>query len=454
MLDDTIAAVSTPAGTGAIAVIRVSGSESFDICSKIIKSNHKFSEIKSNKIIHGFIKDINGNEIDEALIIAMRGPATFTGEDTVEINCHGGMVVTRNVLAAVLAAGARQAGPGEFSRRAFANGKIDLAKAEGIINLIDAKTSFEAQTAFGMVRGGLSEKIYTLSDNLVDISAELMAYIDYPEEDLQETPIDELIAKMELVNEKIIRLIKSYDTGIIIKEGIDTAIIGMPNVGKSSVMNVLSGSESSIVTDVAGTTRDVVKEQVNIGKIVLNLMDTAGIHATSDKVEAIGVERSRDAIEKAGLILAVFDATRPLQEEDIGIIERIKNKPAIALINKTDLDVKIDTEKIKTYFANTVIISCADNRGFDELYKCIENMFINEEISNNDQIITSARHYESLVKSNSALTNALDSLRDGQTCDIASMDLEQAIEALGEITGKTVSERIVERIFEKFCVGK
>ena len=385
----------------------------------------------------------------------MKGPNTYTGEDTVEIFCHGGIVVTKNVLETVLAAGARQALGGEFTKRAFLNGKMDLSQSESIIDIINAKSSLEKDIAINQAGGTLQKNIFALRQELIEISANMMAFIDFPDEDLINDTTETLCEKMKLCLEKVEKLLRSYQSGRIIRDGINTAIVGKPNVGKSSLMNIFAGCDKSIVTDIEGTTRDVVEERVDIDGIILNLWDTAGIRQSDDKVESIGVLKSKEKLSKAQLVIAVFDGSIPLSSEDEEIIRLLEGKKVIAVINKTDLEEKIDKNYIESLGIPTISISALSEKGIDELKGKIKEMFIDENlISSGEEIITNARHFEALTKCKNSLCQGISAFETGLTADMISIDLENAISSLGEIVGMTVSEEIVDTIFRKFCVGK
>ncbi len=451
---DTIAAISTPIGTGAVSAIRISGKNAVEIGDKIFFGKKKLCSCKTHTAHYGKIK-YNGKTIDEVLCLVMKGPGTYTGEDTVEIFCHGGIIVTKNVLESVLASGARQALQGEFTKRAFLNGKMDLSQSESIIDIINAKSTLEKDIALNQAGGSLQKNIFNLRQNLVEISANMMAFIDFPDEDLINDTTDTLCEKMKECLKKTDKLLSSYQSGKVIKDGINTAIIGKPNVGKSSLMNIFAGCDKSIVTDIEGTTRDVVEERVDIDGIILNLWDTAGIRESSDKVESIGVLKSKDKIQKAQLVIAVFDGSKPFSKEDEEILDIIKNKKVIGVINKTDLENVINKEYIKSFNIPVVEISTINNSGIDVLKEKIKKMFIDEElISSGQEIITNARHFEALTKCKNNLSQGINAFESGLTADMISIDLENAINALGEIVGMTVSEEIVDTIFKKFCVGK
>lgn len=451
---DTIAAISTPIGTGAVSAIRISGKDAIKIGDKVFNGKKKLCDCKSHTAHYGEIK-YNNKTVDMVLCLVMKGPNTYTGEDTVEIFCHGGIVVTKNVLEAVLASGARQALGGEFTKRAFLNGKMDLSQSESIIDIINAKSTLEKDIALNQAGGTLQKKIFELRQKLVEISANMMAFIDFPDEDLINDTTDTLCDKMRDCLSEVLKLLKSYQSGRVIRDGINTAIVGKPNVGKSSLMNIFAGCDKSIVTDIEGTTRDVVEERVDIDGIILNLWDTAGIRESSDKVESLGVLKSKDKIKESQLVIAVFDGSKPLSDEDKEIIDIIKDKKVIGVINKTDLENRINKEYIKDTNIPIVEVSAVNGGGIEELKDKIKKMFIDSElISSGQEIITNARHFEALTKCKESLSQGINAFETGLTADMISIDLENAISSLGEIVGMTVSEEIVDTIFKKFCVGK
>ena len=443
----TIAAVSTPAGTGGIAVIRISGDEAFCVTDRIFsfQGAKRLFEIPANTVVFGRIKDENGNEIDQVLVSVFKAPHSFTGEDVVEISCHGGILNTKQILKEIIKAGAVLADKGEFSKRAFLNGKMDLAQAEGIIDLINASTKKGADTAVFQMEGRLSKDILELREKLLNLAAHLEAAADFPEEDIPELSYDSVKNVLEDTLNRLKTLIKTADYGKILKEGLPVAVIGKPNVGKSSVLNYLSGQEKAIVTDVAGTTRDIIEEFIDIEGIPVKLMDTAGIHETDDTVEKIGVERSKKAANDASLVLAVFDASSDIGQEDKKILEIAKTKPHIIILNKCDIDKKAEITGIE--------ISAKTGEGMEKLTKAIAE-FANKDTTERESIITNERHLECLISCDSAIKRAVESAEIGMPSDMLAIDIKEAIESLGEITGQTVSQEIVDKVFHNFCLGK
>lgn len=453
----TIAAIVTASGVGGIAVIRVSGENAIEICNKIFKAKSGISILNAAPYtVHfGLVSDLEGNLIDEALCTIFKAPNSFTGEDTIELSCHGGIQVSNNVLLAVLSAGATPALAGEFTKRAFLNGKMDLTRAEAVIDLINADSKTSAKAAFWQLEGVLGKKIEGLSNALTDINAEILAFVDYPDEDIADVSKESLLLSLQNVQATFQKLITSFDSGSAIKNGIHTAIIGKPNSGKSSLMNLLSGQDKSIVTHIAGTTRDIIEETVILGGIKLILSDTAGIREAEELVEKIGVEKTLKAIEKSELVLCVFNGNEELDEEDKKIISFAQDKKSIAVINKTDLPVLINKEYIKNNFKHIVYISALTGEGQSELEKEIEGIFLDQSISiENGELITNIRHKNCLLKAKTHIDNAINEVEKGITADAISIDIMEALSALGEICGQAVNEKVIHNIFSRFCVGK
>ncbi len=455
-LYSTIAAISTPYGTGGISIIRISGNEAVEIADKIFKasSGKKLSRVPSHTIHHGKIISSDGRILDEVLVSVMKAPKTYTGEDTVELNCHGGLFTTKTILEEVLKAGARSASRGEFTKRAFLNGKTDLAKAEAVIDLINSRTNLEQNISVNHLGGKLSEKINSLRENLLELLAHVQVLIDYPDEELEPLSEDEFLNELKSIRENTKRLLATSDAGMLIKDGIDTAIVGKPNVGKSSLLNLLSGEDKAIVTDIEGTTRDAIEQSVSLGSIVLNLADTAGIRETEDKIEAMGVVRSKEYIEKSNLIIFMADAVSGIDKNDVEIINSLSDKPSIALINKSDASTLADREVLEKSFDKIIEFSVKSSKGVDELEAAVKEMFELGKIENNSDIITNARHRDALVRAEAALSAAILSIESGISIDTTFIDIEEAIASLGEIVGYTVSEEVVDKIFHSFCVGK
>ena len=455
MLFDTIAAISTPKGEGGIGIIRISGDKSFEILSKIFNMKNPNKDLGFYKFNYGFIHD-NGKIIDEVMIVRMKAPKTYTCEDIVEINCHGGNLITEKVLELVLKNGARHAEQGEFTKRAFMNGRIDLSQAEAVMDLIQGKTEKSISLSMDQLRGDLKEKINKFKKALLDVTAHVNVVLDYPEEGIDDPLPENLRENLEKVYREANILIESYDKGKKIKEGIKTVIVGKPNVGKSTLLNSLLKEERAIVTHIPGTTRDVIEEIINIKGIPLVLVDTAGIRKTEDIVENIGVEKSKQFIEKADLILLVLDASKELEKEDIEVIEKIKenNKKTIVLLNKIDLERKIDLSNYD--LENILEISAKDNIGIDEMEEKIYSYIVEEDVENTSEklIITNIRHKTALEKTKESVNNIFETIDNGMPMDLISVDLKEALDALSEITGEISSEDILDHVFGNFCVGK
>ena len=455
MLFDTIAAISTPKGEGGIGIIRISGDKSFEILDKIFKPKNPNKDLGFYQFNYGFIHD-GEKEIDESMVVRMKAPKTYTCEDVVEINCHGGQFVTQKVLELVLKNGARHAEQGEFTKRAFMNGRIDLSQAEAVMDLIQGKTEKSISLSLDQLRGDLRDKINSFKKALLDITAHVNVVLDYPEEGIDDPLPVELRDNLEAVYEEATRLIESYDKGKKIKEGIKTVIVGKPNVGKSTLLNSLLREERAIVTHVAGTTRDVIEEVINIKGIPLVLVDTAGIRQTDDIVENIGVEKSKEFIEKADLVLLVLDASRELEDEDREVINQINenHKKVIVLLNKIDLERKIDLDEYN--FENIVEISAQKNVGIEDMEEKIYSFIVDEKVEDSSEklIITNVRHKTALEKTKDAIRNIFETIDMGLPMDLISVDLKEALDSLSEITGEISSEDILDHVFGNFCVGK
>lgn len=455
MTDRTIAAVATPRGMGGIAVIRVSGSHAIDICDNIFKGKRQLKDAESHTITYGHIINKDGEKVDEVLVSVMRAPRTYTREDVVEISTHGGVSASAQVMNALILAGAQPAEPGEFTKRAFLNGRIDLSQAEGVIDIINAKTALSQKNALSQAEGRLSVKINEIRKSLVHLAARMQVAIDYPDEDLEDITIsgisDELGSNLGSIN----KLLATADTGKVLRDGIKTAIIGKPNVGKSSLLNCLAGEERAIVTDIAGTTRDVIEEFVNLAGVPLCLLDTAGIRSTSDVVEKIGVDRSKRAVDEADLVILVIDATRGTDEEDMALFALTEDKKRIIIANKTDVEESFgDLESINIK-DEVIPVSAKTGDGIEKLSDAVKKMYNIGLIGQNDEVmVTNLRHISALNVSFAALMRAKDAVDSGLPQDLASLDIYDAINSLGEITGDTVSEDIVSEIFHNFCVGK
>lgn len=445
--DDTIAAISTPYGAGGIAVIRISGKDAVKIANGIFTKN--ILNAPSHTVHYGFIED-KGEKIDEVLLTVMRAPKTFTREDIVEISTHGGIFVTNRVLSDVISAGARPAEAGEFTKRAFLNGRIDLSRAEAVIDLINSENALSEQNALSQLGGRLSGKIDAMRDRLINLLAHMQVAIDYPDEELEDITTDDILNTLKDVLSEAQQLIGSADDGRIIKGGIKTVIAGKPNVGKSTLLNMLSGFERAIVTDIAGTTRDVIEESISLGGIPIKLTDTAGVHDTDDMIEKIGVEKSEKSIDEADLVLVIIDASGELDADDEKILERTKNKKRIIIANKTDKGISKTAENAADLF-----VCAKDGKGREKISEKISELYkIGEIAQRSGEIITNERHKSALGNCSRALLSAIKTIKDGLAQDLASIDISAAADYLGEITGASVSEDVVSAVFKNFCVGK
>lgn len=455
MSEKTVAAISTAQGEGGIGVIRISGDDALEIADKIFKNvnGRKVTDMKGYTAAFGKICN-NGEEIDEAVALVFRAPNSYTGEDVVELSCHGGIFITKQVLRAALSAGAVPAQAGEFTKRAFLNGKIDLTEAEAVIDIISAKSTSAARAALFAKDGVLRKKINSVKDDLLSLAAHLSAWADYPEEDIAEVTDDMIFDTCNKAITALEKLLSSYDSGQAVKQGIDTVIAGKPNVGKSTLMNLLSGCERSIVTDIPGTTRDIVEDTVVVGDVILRLSDTAGLRETDDTVEKIGVDRARKRLEECGLLLAVFDNSRELDSEDIELLESAKNVPAVAIINKTDLEQKLDINYISNIISNIVYVSAKSGEGHEELVKAVEKIAGTENLNPSEGILSNERQRLAVSNALSSIKEAKDALSLGMTFDAVTVSLEDAISQLLELTGEKASDEIIDRVFHNFCVGK
>lgn len=457
-MDKTIAAISTATGNGGIGIIRLSGKDTFDIINKIFKPKNNSKEIKGYSMKYGNIIDPKSNEIiDEVLVSYFISPKSYTTEDMCEINSHGGMLIEKKILEICLENGADLAMPGEFTKRAFLNGRIDLSQAEGIIDLINAKTTQEAKISFHQLEGGLSQKIQEIRKDLLSMMADIEANIDYPEYDLEEVTNANMLKTLHEVKIKLEALQKSFATGKLLKEGIKTVIIGKPNAGKSSLLNAILNEERAIVSKIEGTTRDTIEEMVNLHGIPLKLIDTAGIRNAEDEIEKIGVNKAIQLSEEADLIIAIFDNTKPLEKEDLAILDLLKNKKAIILLNKIDeKDEHLEQVKeIKELNKPILKISAKTKQGLEALYEQILKMFELKEIELNDgNLITNVRHKEHIRKAINYVNEAKNTVEQNLPIDIVSVPVKQILEELSSITGENVSEDIINEIFSKFCLGK
>lgn len=452
---DTICAIATAISNSGIGIIRVSGDDAIEKVNKIFSGKNSLSDAESHTVHYGHIV-FNGKVLDEVMVLVFKGPKSYTTEDTVEIDCHGGVVVLQQVLNAVIAQGVRPAEPGEFTKRAFLNGRIDLSQAESVMDIIDSNSKFALQNSMNQLQGSISSMIKDLRSNIIYEIAYIESALDDPEHISLEGYQENLLPKVQEMMKTIKYHLDTAGNGMMLKEGICTAIIGKPNAGKSSLLNILARKERAIVTDIAGTTRDTLEEQIMLNGICLNIIDTAGIRDTEDSVEKIGVGKAIDSISRADLILYVVDSSTMLDENDFHIMEHIKNKKVIVLLNKSDLDVIVSEKKIKENLdASVLSFSAKNGDGLEPLENMITDMFFNGAIQENNQvIITNARHVNALSSAYESLSHVVDSIENEMPEDFLSIDLMDAYETLGTIIGESVEEDLVNEIFSKFCTGK
>lgn len=451
----TIAAISTGQAAGGIGVVRISGENALSVADRIFKtvSGIKLEKLSGYKAAFGKVF-FEEKCVDEAVALVFKAPKSYTGEDVVEISCHGGLLVTKQVLRAALANGAVPAEAGEFTKRAFLNGKMDLTRAESVMSIISAKSEQAKSAALNTLDGALYKKISEISLSLKKIAAQMAAWVDYPDEEIDDLSDDKLKATLLTAKAELEKLIKSFDVGKIIIEGVETAIVGKPNVGKSTLMNLLSGCEKSIVTSVAGTTRDIVEETVTLGNNVLRLADTAGLHDTEDTVEKIGVDRTRQKLDRASLVLAVFDSSTEVDDEDMEIIKMCNGKNAVAIINKTDLNTKFNAEIINKNFENVVYLSAKDRNGIQELEKAIEKVLGTADFDTSAATLMNERQLACCKSALQSIDEGISALEIGMTRDALNVNIDVAVESLDTLTGEKATESVVNEIFSQFCVGK
>lgn len=457
-IDDTIAAIATAPGEGGIGIIRISGPKSLEVAEEIFfsMSGKKISEYPARTLIFGNIKD-GDKKIDEVLVAYMKGPNSYTAEDVIEINCHGGFISVKRILELVLSKDVRLAEAGEFTKRAFLNGRIDLSQAEAVIDVINAKTDKAHEVAENQLDGSLSNRIREFREKVTELLAQVEVAIDYPEEDIEFIAYTTLEEKTRELNKDIKKLYETSESGKIFREGLKTVIVGKPNVGKSSLLNSILGENRAIVTDIPGTTRDVIEEFVNIKGIPLKIVDTAGIRETDDVVEKIGVEKSKASFDTADLIIMVVDSSSELSEEDREILEKVQGKETILLLNKTDLPQVIDEEEVKKYVneENIIKISALHNEGIENIHDRIEAMVYKGDIkSSSNVIITNSRHKDALYRAMKSAEDAMRAIEDRMPLDFVEVDLKNIWDYLGYINGDTVSEDLLDNIFHNFCIGK
>ncbi len=458
MMEDTIAAVATAYGEGGIGIIRISGEKALSILEEVFEFAGETSQIVNRRMTYGRIVDRENEQIiDEVLAIYMKGPKTYTAEDVVEINCHGSMVSLRKTLALVLRKGARLAEPGEFTKRAFLNGRLDLSQAEAVIDIIKAKTDRSFDVAMSQLEGALSLRVTEIRQKLLDLLVDITVNIDYPDEDIEELTYDKIEENILLIGEMIEKLLSTADTGRMIREGIRVAIVGKPNVGKSSLMNSLLRETRAIVTEIPGTTRDTIEEAISIRNIPVYLVDTAGIRETSDEVERLGIERSKAAFNEADFIIFIMDGSSAISDEDREIASYLDGRDSVVLINKNDLERGFTNDDVRELVNDPVIIetSLINNEGIEEIENHIEELVYGGELSQHDStMVNNVRHIELLKQSRDSLRDAMEMTLAREALDFIEVDVRNAYDLLGEITGETVSDDIINEVFARFCLGK
>ncbi len=450
-----IAAISTPLGTGGVGIIRISGKNATEIADRIFVSvnDKKLSSSKGYRAYFGRIFD-GETAVDEVVCLVFRAPHSYTGEDVVEINCHGGVVLLKKILRLVLQNGAQAAAPGEFTKRAFLNGKLDLSEAESVMTLISAQGEQGANAAFNQLEGSLSRKIEKINSSLLSLAAHIAAWVDYPDDEIEELGNNELYSTIYNAYLELCALLSNFDSGMAVTNGVETAIVGKPNVGKSTLMNLLTGYDRSIVTEIEGTTRDVVEETVNLNGCILRISDTAGMRETGDIVEKLGVERSRKKLERAAIVFAVFDLSKPLSDEDKELIDECKDKNVIPIVNKTDLEPRLDVDYIKNKLGSPLFISAKSGDGYNELCDRVAELMGTKNFDTTSAMLVNERQRICCQKASDALKDALEALNLGLTPDAIGVCIDDAIAALLELTGQKASEAVVDEVFKQFCVGK
>ncbi|PZI56188.1 tRNA uridine-5-carboxymethylaminomethyl(34) synthesis GTPase MnmE [Staphylococcus aureus] len=456
---DTITSISTPMGEGAIGIVRLSGPQAVEIADKLYKGKHLLNDVPSHTINYGHIIDPESKEVvEEVMVSVLRAPKTFTREDIIEINCHGGILTINRVLELTMTYGARMAEPGEFTKRAFLNGRIDLSQAEAVMDFIRSKTDRASKVAMNQIEGRLSDLIKKQRQSILEILAQVEVNIDYPEyDDVEDATTEFLLEQSKEIKQEINRLLDTGAQGKIMREGLSTVIVGKPNVGKSSMLNNLIQDNKAIVTEVAGTTRDVLEEYVNVRGVPLRLVDTAGIRETEDIVEKIGVERSRKALNQADLILFVLNNNEALTQEDYTLYEVVKNEDVIVIVNKMDLEQNIDINEVKDMIGDTPLIqtSMLKQEGIDELEIQIRDLFFGGEVQNQDMTyVSNSRHISLLKQARQTIQDAIDAAESGVPMDMVQIDLTRTWEILGEIIGETASDELIDQLFSQFCLGK
>lgn len=455
-MDNTIAAISTPYGEGGIGVIRISGGSALDVAKRVFRpvSVKSVGDMDGYTTAYGEIVDDKGELIDTGILSIFKSPRSYTGEDVAEISCHGGIYVTNYLLHLILESGARLAEPGEFSKRAFLNGKMSLTQAESVMDIISAKSTQAVRMAAAAGEGKLYEEIGGISKDLIELSAYFAAWFDYPEEEMQEYSYDDVDKILHTSFSRLDKLIMGYGQGKIIKEGIPTVIVGKPNVGKSTLMNLFAGVQRSIVTDIPGTTRDIIEESVRVGDLILNISDTAGIRSTDDVVERFGVELAEKRIDSSHLILAVFDGSVKLSDDDKRIARLVDKKNTIAIVNKSDLSKDIDTAFLEENFEKIIYISAKQEKGIDELKNAIAEVLMLDKFDPSAAVLANERQLEAARQAHDYLKECIESLHSGVTYDLISVVLESALDCLLQLSGERAGDKIVETVFARFCLGK
>lgn len=454
-IDTTIAAISTAQASAGISVIRISGGEAISIAEKVFrsKSGKKLSEMKGYTCALGIAHE-NEEAIDECIATVFRAPHSYTGEDVVELSCHGGVYITARVLRAVYDAGAQAAQAGEFTKRAFLNGKLDLIEAESVMDIISSRSRESARAALNVKEGALSRRIDRLKDELLNLAAHLNAWADYPEEDIPAVEETALSDSLKRIEAQLKDILQNYDNGRVLKDGIDTVIAGKPNVGKSTLMNLLAGFDKSIVTSVAGTTRDIVEESVSLGDVVLNLSDTAGIHETGDEIESIGVDKAISRVNSAALLLCVFDASSPLTDDDLDIIRLANEVPSVAILNKCDLPQQVDETLIRDRFGEVVKMSAKFDDSAEDLVRAIKRVCAVGDINSANALLYNERQRTLTMKAVNCVSEAIEALHIGLTLDAVTVLIEEAVGYICELTGERVTDEVIDKVFHRFCVGK
>lgn len=455
-MQTTIAAIATPAAPAGLGVIRLSGDDAIAIASRVFRparASASLTDADGYTALYGHVFDETG-DLDDCVALVFRAPHSFTGENVVELSCHGGVYLLQRVLRAVIAAGARPATAGEFTKRAFISGKMDLTGAEAVMQTIAADGQLSMKTAAATREGAVYRALSAVKTELTAAASQFAAYIDYPDEDIPDLPVEELLPILSRGKTGLEQLLATFDAGRVVREGIDAAIVGSPNVGKSTLMNRLTGFDCSIVTSVAGTTRDIVEQTVRLGDVTLRLADTAGIHDSGDEVESIGIERARARMQRAALVLAVFDTTKPLTDDDTALIRDLADAPAIAILNKTDLPAAIDEAAIRAAFPYTVSISAATGDGIDDLAAAVAELTGVAGLTGDEPILATERQRDCALRALACVNEAVAALEAGLTPDAAAISIDGAVGAIGELAGERASEAIIDDIFARFCVGK